>query len=57
MIAALFSVGALVLSLAAAYVAFRGAADSGAIIAALSAPMTALAGGAWGALKERSTDA
>lgn len=54
LIAAGFCGSALLLAVAAAWVAVRGDANGAGVIAALGAPMTALAGGAWGALRERS---
>lgn len=52
--ALLLVAGCLLLTLAAALAAWRSNEHSAGIIAGLAAPIAALAGGAWGAMRERS---
>lgn len=53
--AALLIAGVLVLVVAIAVVAVRGGENAAGVIAAIGAPMLGLAGGIWGALRERYT--
>jgi hypothetical protein len=58
LIAVLLTFGCLTLTFAAVVAVFRDGEHAAAVIAALGAPIAALAGGAWGAMRERkiSTD-
>ena len=55
LIAVLLTFGCLALTLSAIVAVFRGGEHAAATIAALGAPIAALAGGAWGAMRERKT--
>lgn len=54
---AVMLVAALALALAAAYVAVSKPEHAAAVVAAIGAPLSGIAGGIWAALKERHTPA